>query len=72
LKDQLARILATYASSILAQKGVRADAESGIEPPIRQIVTMLKQIMCKHDAEKLAISVLEIWKDCKVGVLNVM
>jgi len=25
---------------------------------------VLQQVMCTHDAEKLAISVLEIYKDC--------
>jgi len=34
-----------------------------MEPPIRQIITLLQQVMCTHDAEKLAISVLEICKD---------
>ncbi|MGZ8886299.1 MAG: hypothetical protein ACXW1O_06995 [Halobacteriota archaeon] len=29
---------------------------------LRQIVNMLQQVMCKHDAEKLAISVLDIYK----------
>jgi hypothetical protein len=33
------------------------------EPPLRQIIDVLQQVMCKHDAEKLAISVLEIWED---------
>jgi|GEM_PF-2177927 hypothetical protein len=33
---------------------------SAAEPPIRQIIDVLQQVMCTHDAEKLAISVLEI------------
>jgi hypothetical protein len=32
------------------------------EPPLRQIIEVLQQVMCTHDAEKLAISVLEIYK----------
>ena len=38
----------------------RLDAEGAVEPPIRQIIEVLEQVMCKHDAEKLAIAVLEI------------
>jgi hypothetical protein len=30
------------------------------EPPLRQIIDVLRQVMCTPDAEKLAISVLEI------------
>ena len=33
------------------------------QPPLRQIIDVLQQVMCTHDAEKLAISVLEIYKD---------
>jgi hypothetical protein len=29
--------------------------------PLRQIIEVLQQVMCTHDAEKLAISVLEIY-----------
>jgi hypothetical protein len=64
LKEQLAQILATYTRSILDQSRGFTGEKTGAEPPIRQIVTVLRQIMCKHDAEKLAISVLEICKDC--------
>jgi len=31
-------------------------------PPLRQIIDVLQQVMCTHDAEKLAISVLEIYE----------
>jgi len=31
------------------------------EPPLRQIIEVLQQVMCTHDAEKLAIAVLEIY-----------
>jgi hypothetical protein len=61
LKEQLAQTLAAFVTSILA--GPRGlDAESAVEPPLRQIVEVLQQVMCTHDAEKLAISVLEIYK----------
>jgi hypothetical protein len=40
----------------------RLDAESAAEPPLRQIIEVLQQVMCTHDAEKLAISVLEIYE----------
>ncbi|MGZ5521461.1 MAG: hypothetical protein ACXWET_06840 [Halobacteriota archaeon] len=29
---------------------------------VRQIIEVLQQVMCTHDAEKLAISVLDIYK----------
>ena len=35
--------------------------EEAVEPALRQIIEALQQVMCKHDAEKLAISVLEIY-----------
>jgi hypothetical protein len=34
-----------------------------LEPPLRQIIDVLQQVMCTHDAEKLAISVLEIYEE---------
>jgi hypothetical protein len=30
--------------------------------PLRQIIDVLQQVMCAHDAEKLAIAVLEIYE----------
>ena len=45
----------------------RPDAEEAAEPPLRQIIEVLQQVMCAHDAEKLAISVLEI---CERGLIN--
>jgi hypothetical protein len=63
LKKQLAQTLAAFVTSILAQPRRRLDAEEAAEPPIRQIIEVLAQVMCKHDAEKLAISVLEIYED---------
>jgi hypothetical protein len=41
----------------------RQHAERAGEPPLRQIIDVLQQVMCTHDAEKLAISVLEIYED---------
>jgi len=60
LKEELAETLAAFVTSILAG---RLDAEEAAEPPLRQIIGVLQQVMCKHDAEKLAISVFEIYKD---------
>jgi hypothetical protein len=51
--------LAAFVTSILAGPHSAARAE---EPPIRQIIEVLQQVMCIHDAEKLAISVLGIYK----------
>jgi hypothetical protein len=63
LKEQLAQTLATFVTSILAEPHRRLDAEEVAEPPLRQIIEVLQQVMCAHDAEKLAISVLEIYED---------
>jgi hypothetical protein len=49
--------------SILTQPRWRLDAESAAEPPLRQIIDVLQQVMCKHGAEKLAIAVLEIYEN---------
>jgi hypothetical protein len=61
LKEQLAQTLTTFVISILTRPCRPADAESAAEPPLRQIIDVLEQVMCTHDAEKLAISVLEIY-----------
>ena len=63
LKEQLAQTLAAFVTSILAGPRGRTDGESAAEPPLRQIIEVLQQVMCTHDAEKLAISVLEIYAD---------
>jgi hypothetical protein len=63
LKEQFAEILAAFVTSILAGPRGRRNAEEATEPPLRQIIDVLQQVMCAHDAEKLAISVLEIWED---------
>ncbi len=54
--------LAAFVTSILTQPRGRLDAEEAAEPPLRQIIDVL-QVMCIHDAEKRAISVLEIYED---------
>jgi hypothetical protein len=63
LKEQLAQTLAGFVTSILTQPRGRLNAEEAAEPALRQIIEVLQQVMCTHDAEKLAISVLEIYKD---------
>ena len=63
LKEQLAQTLATFVVSILTQPRRSLDTASAPEPPLRQIIDVLQQVMCPHDAEKLAISVLEIYED---------
>src|SRR5665811_727245 len=59
LKEQLAQTLAAFVASILAGPRGHLNAEDAAEPPLRQIIEVLQQVMCAHDAEKLAISVLE-------------
>ena len=63
LKEQLVQTLATFVTSILAEPRGRPDKKSNEEPPLSQIIEVLQQVMCTHDAEKLAISVLEIYGD---------
>ncbi len=63
LKEQLAHTLAAFVTAILTQPHRRIDAEEAAEPHVRQIAEVLHQIMCTHDAEKLAISVVEIYGD---------
>ncbi|MFZ0010427.1 MAG: hypothetical protein WAL97_00755 [Halobacteriota archaeon] len=58
LREQLAHTLAAFVTSFLTQQRRRLDAASAAEPPLRQIIDVLQQVMCTHDAEKLAISVL--------------
>ena len=62
LKEQLAQTLAAFVTSILEGPRGRLNAEEAAGPPLRQIIEVLQQVMCTHDAEKLAISVLEIYK----------
>ena len=63
LKEQLAQTLTAFVVSILSGPRRPLDAESAVEPPLRQIIDVLQQVMCAHDAEKLAISVLKIYKN---------
>ncbi len=63
LKEQLAQTLAAFVTSILTGPRRRLDAEEAAEPPRRQIIEVLQQVMSTHDAEKLAIAVLEIYED---------
>jgi hypothetical protein len=60
LKEQLAQTLTAFVLSILTEPHRRRDAERA-EPPLRQIIEVLQQVMCTHDAAKLAISVLQIY-----------
>lgn len=62
LKEQIAQTLIAFVMSILTKSRRRLDAEDAAEPPLRQIIEVLQQI-CTHDAEKLAISVLEIYDE---------
>jgi hypothetical protein len=59
-QKNIAQTLAAFITSILTRPRGRLDAE---EPPLCQIIDVLQQVMCTHDAEKLAISVLEIYED---------
>src|SRR5664280_1944820 len=59
LKEQLTLTLVACVTSILNQPRGRLNAEDAAEPPLRQIIEVLQQVMCTHDAEKLAIAVLE-------------
>ena len=63
LKERLAQTLTTFVASILVGPRRHLDAEEDAAPPLRQIINVLEQVMCTHDAEKLAISVLEIYTD---------
>ena len=63
LREQLAQTLAAFVMSILTEPRRPLDAESAAEPPLRQIIDVLQQVMCTHDAEKLGIPVLEIYRD---------
>jgi hypothetical protein len=43
LKEQLAETLAAFVTSILTQPSGRVDAEEAAEPPLRQIIEVLRQ-----------------------------
>ena len=61
LKEQLAQTLAAFVTSILTQPG-RLSVEEATEPALRQIIEVLQQVTRRHDAEKLAIAVLETYE----------
>jgi hypothetical protein len=63
LKEQLALTLAAYVTSILVGPRGCVDTANATEPPLRQIIEVLEQVMCTRDAENVAISVLEIYED---------
>jgi hypothetical protein len=65
LKEQLAVTLLVRVTSILTQPHKSLDVEEAAQPPLCQIIDMLQQVMCTHDAEKLAISELEIFGNSK-------
>ena len=60
LKEQLVVTLIVFVTSILAGPRVHHNTA---EPPFRQIIAVLQQVVSTHDAEKLAISVLEVYED---------
>ena len=60
LREQIALTLASFVTFILTQPRGRLEAEEAGQQPLRQIIEVLQQVMCTHDAEKLAICVLEI------------
>ncbi len=70
LKEQLALTFAAIVISIVIQPNRRLDAKEAAEPALRQIIDVLQQVMCAHDAEKLAISVLEICKEERFPLFN--
>jgi hypothetical protein len=69
LKERFAQTLAAFVVSILTQPR-RRDEESAAEPPLRQIIRVLEQVMCTHDAEELAISVLNICEGSEASQFN--
>jgi len=70
LKEQLAQTLAAFVVSILTGPRRRSTSESAEEPPLGQIIDMLQQVMCTHDAGKLAISVLEIYRVARTEIIE--
>jgi len=51
LKEQPAQTLATFVTSILAEPHGRPDKKSDEEPPLRQIIDVLQQVMCARCGE---------------------
>jgi hypothetical protein len=56
LKEQLALTLAALVTSILTKQRGRPSEDKATQPVLRQIIAVLQQVMCTHNAEKLAIS----------------
>jgi hypothetical protein len=50
LREQLAFTLVAFVTSILTQPRGCLDTEEAAQPPLRQIIEVLQQVMCKHDA----------------------
>ena len=63
-KEYNVAYLKAHGWHVETQPHKRLGAESDEEPTLRQIIEALQQVMCTHDAEKLAISVLEIGHKC--------
>ena len=63
LKEQLAPTLTAFVISILTQPRKRLDMESTAEPPLRQIIDVLQQVMYTHDAGKACDFCAGIFKD---------
>jgi hypothetical protein len=49
--------------SILTQPRGGSNTEGATEPPLCKIIEVLQRVMCTHETEKLAISVLGIYAD---------
>jgi len=49
LKEQLAQTLAAFVTSILVAPRRRLDVGEAPEPPLRQIIEVLQQVMCTHE-----------------------
>jgi hypothetical protein len=69
LKEQLAQSLTAFVMSILTKPRRHLDMEIA-QPPLGQIIGVLQQVMCTHDAEKLAISVLNIYEGTYASQFN--
>jgi hypothetical protein len=65
LREQLAQTLAVFVMSILTQPRGGLNTEGATKPRLCQIIEELQRVMCTHETEKLAISVLGIYEDRK-------
>jgi hypothetical protein len=61
LKEQLAETLAASTTSILGRPRGHRGLKEDSELPLRQIIDVLQQVVCLHEAERLAISALEAY-----------